>query len=291
MAEQNSSSVEILSSEPTIRNQYGRGFVYANNRKYPLWVLATGIVLFFSLILPLVQSGPPKSSEIALIANPSLDHLSVGNINIPLYSIEQIQNEKARQLSKQKAKINIKYPGIQSFEKIGTVQIPQGIEVRAKVKSTATDGLVLTELVDDLFLNGSVIFKSGTLFTGQAVSRHERLQISFSSALVNGKKVSLQAQALDIGDKKIGIRAPRFQSYTKKMGNAIGLSFLAGAADVLQDRDMIGTNVVKRPTLKNAVINGINQSVSELSRVEMEKVKDAAEGVVIDIETEFIIAF
>ena len=72
MAEQNNNPVEVLSAEPSVRNQYGKGFVYANTRKHPTWLLVTGITLSATLVFPLFIGGPPKKEE---IEGPALEGL------------------------------------------------------------------------------------------------------------------------------------------------------------------------------------------------------------------------
>jgi hypothetical protein len=290
MLEQSDDKVQTLGSPPSIQTQFGKGLVYANTRKYPTWVLATGIVLCASMVIPLFLGGPPKKEEVEGISTPNLDLSAIKKIEIPFFSAERAEAEKQKERRQAKVPIQ-KYVGLQSIDPIIDLEIPAGCEAKAKIITAATDGPVQAELLEDLVSDGKIYLKAGAILKGMARTNDDRLDVAFNIVKISDKKVKVQAQALDPDDHIPGVQGSKWSYYSKKFGVAIGFSMAAGATEVLQDKEAVGNSVVTKPTMTNAVLNGVHQATSDISRDELEKAKKSSSIIKLRPQTEIIISF
>ena len=92
----------------------------------------------------------------------------------------------------------------------------------------------------------------------------------------DGSFENIQAQAADAEDKTVGLRGSRVGKYAMKYATAIGLNFVGGMAEGLQDREVVGQQVVTKPTVQNALLNGTSKATLEMANETMTDLKNSA---------------
>ena len=139
----------------------------------------------------------------------------------------------------------VKLPGLQKIDRKRTTPIPAGSMVKASLTTGASNGTVQALVKESLQIQGeTVIPEEATLF-GSGQSTEERLFIKFTKlVLKDGSSETIQAEAVDSGDKIAGLKGSKVGQYAIKYGAAIGLNFVGGMAEGLQDRDIVGQQIV-----------------------------------------------
>ncbi len=104
--------------------------------------------------------------------------------------------------------------------------------------------------------------KSGTILLGNAkVDKiSERLHIDFYGALINRKKVNIEAKAF-MPDGTFGIEGEYSSGDFKKYGSRFGANFIGGVAKGFKRKSVTALGVVyEHSNLSNAVLNGLSTS-------------------------------
>ncbi len=97
----------------------------------------------------------------------------------------------------------------------------------------------------------------------------KRVFIQFHTGILpSGDEIKIEASAMDAKDFSPGLIGSYHSAFGNRAGATLGFAFVSGASDVLQDREALGEGfnqtVTKKPTIKNAMLNGI----SEFSKTE-----------------------
>ena len=155
--------------------------------------------------------------------------------------------------------------------------IPPGTIVKARLVTGAFDGPVRAELLQDVTANGERLIESGSQILGAGSSTDDRLFIRFDRLVKrDGTTLSIQAQALDGGDRIAGLKGNKVSTEATKLAAAIGLNFVGGMSDGLQETQVNNGVAVRSSTLKNALLNGAAHAALDQSRDLISSYKDKA---------------
>jgi len=186
----------------------------------------------------------------------------------------------------------IRFSGLQVVARTTKLKVPPGHMVKAKLISGASNGPVRAKLSQDIEVAGEILIEAGAVLVGQGNSTEERLLIRFNQLVTGEAKVhSIRGQACDISDQIVGLKGSTVGNHVLKLAAGIGLNFAGGASLALQDSDVKGGVEVKKPSMKNALLNGAAKASLEQARGMMSDAK--GEQIIIEVpaEKEFYVMF
>jgi hypothetical protein len=155
------------------------------------------------------------------------------------------------------------------------VAIPPGAMVNAVLVSGASNGLVRAELTDSLIQSGETLLEEGAVLVGQGSSTEERLFVSFTQAVFrDGSIAKVEGQACDRSDKIVGLKGSKIGNKLLNIVGSIGLGFVGGFSEGLQETQGQQGVAVRTPSLKNALLNGTATTALEQSKALMSDLKD-----------------
>lgn len=259
-------------------NQWGRGLFYRDDgRKRTLnsknvlvaSAAAFGLVTVYLLLSspepekPSVSTGtvpPPSEVETASVVNvPSVADASVAASVSP--------NANAVQAGTNTRATRNPYRGPQLIARPRMVKIPPGSMVKAVLLSGASNGPVRAQITESLTVGGERVIEQGAILLGSGQSGDDRLSIRFSQMVsVDGAVETIDAQGCDSTDKIPGIKGSKIGNQAIRLATGIGLNFVGGMADALQDSSGQNGAVVRAPTLRNAMLNGAATAALDQSR-------------------------
>lgn len=170
-----------------------------------------------------------------------------------------------------------KFYGPQLISRPRGLVIPPGTIVEARLVSGASNGPVKAMLTDAIYVNGDPVVEEGTVLLGTGASTEERLFVRFSKLVFrDGRVERITAEAADQSDKIAGLKGSKIGNRTLRLAGSIGLNFVSGASEVLQDQRTNPMGMpMKETSLKNALLNGTEKaSVEEASDI-LSGLKDA----------------
>lgn len=160
---------------------------------------------------------------------------------------------------KPKDKSHVSLLGPQLVLRSSKLKIQQGTIVKATLLSGASDGVVkakFSQLLDSE-QNQESPFENGTIFIGRGSTSGDRLRILFDRAILpDGQANSIQGEALDPSDRIAGLKGSKLGEGALKLATGIGLNFLSGVSEGLQDSHGQQGVAAKDPSLKNALLQG-----------------------------------
>ncbi len=285
--------VEIV-YEPKIDSRFGfqKPKNRPSNRTIKICIIATCLLLGTVLWIktpdraegPSDGITPPEASEVGAKASQQ--------VSIEGYSAEQESNQLKEKGKKRTSKISIKLPGSQKIDRKQAGKIPPGSQVKARLITGASNGFIRAETLESLQIRGETFIKAGETLVGQGQSTEDRLFIRFSSIVHgDGSTETVQAQAVDAEDKTAGLKGPQFSRYAMKYGAAVGLNFVGGMAEVLQDKTAVGTQTVASPTAKNALLNGASRAALEMANDTMTNIHNQPPPIAIEAGQEIMVIF
>lgn len=155
--------------------------------------------------------------------------------------------------------------------------IPPGTLVKAKLITGASDGPVRAELIQDVIVNGERLIESGSTILGNGSSTEERLFVRFDRLIrKDGSTLSIQAQALDRKDRIAGLKGNKVSTEAMKLAAGIGLNFVGGISDALQETEVKGGVALRSSSMKNALLNGAAHAALDQSKDLISSYKDKA---------------
>lgn len=292
MEDNKEQSVEVI-SEPKLETRFG----FAIEEK-PLpreiakyCAIASGL----SLLLIISMKSPEKEIEVS----PQLTTPEASQINsnsdrqqFESYSVSQ-ENERLKQNNKKpRNKIIVRLPGLQKIDRRKSSQVPPGSMIKAILVTGASNGPVRTEITEPLRIQGEILLPVGATLLGTGQSTEDRLMIRFTQVIFkDGSFDTIQAQAVDIEDKMVGLKGSRLGKYAFKYATAIGLNFVGGLTEGLQEREVLGQQVVTKTNAKNALLNGANKATIELANETMTGIKNSASEIQIPAGQNILIIF
>ena len=168
--------------------------------------------------------------------------------------------ESAASYNRQSGSGNMRVKPVEKIKVLSlskTDSVPTGYEVPCALVSGATNGPVKAKLLENLSVDGEVIFEKGSILYGIGKSTEERLFVRFKKIITaEGKEIKIKAQAFDESDKIIGLKGSKISSRAWKVAGATSLSFIAGYAEGLKNPEipLFGNTKAPKPVTNNAVI-------------------------------------
>lgn len=291
MQNENNETREV--PEPKIETRFGFEKPRKTQSKLATHSIMTGVVISLGAIL--WMRAPDSSSENSSgIKTPEASEVnsSSNQFEVEKYSAEADKNQQTEKNKKKVAHVVIKLPGIQKIDRQKQGQIVLGSEIKARLLTGASNGLVKAEALESLKNRGETFVSAGDLLIGQGQSTEERLFIKFTHVVhKDGTAESIQADAADSEDKLMGLASSKFKRYAYKYGAAVGLNFVGGMTEGLQDRTIVGQQVVTTPNAKNALLNGASKAALEMANEQMSEMRNQPPSISVDAGTEIFIIF
>lgn len=254
------------------------------------WVVAIGIaaVQVYSAFIPSFKKGTER-----LFAPPQV-RADMQSVYVPGLMDAKRDAEIER---KRKAEVASSKP-VPIIEKIRPVSlsttsgIPPGAEVLAQLASGGANGMVKARTLEVLMTDGELILPKGTVLLGKGSSSDDRLYISFRRAILPDRtEMKIKALAYDEKDRIIGLKGQKISDYAFKLAASSGLIFLGGVADGMREDYSSNPFAQRRPTMRDAALNGISTATSDLSHEMLDSMKNSQERVVVDHSTRLIVIF
>jgi hypothetical protein len=269
--------------------KFFRHFYEQSGGKYVPKKYARSVFATFALIVALVAM-MTSSDQIyfGVVQSPiELQQVSINSVqNVEIARAENAAAKKANQ-SKGRA---IQFSGPQVVTRPNLGKIPPGLMAKAKLISGASNGMVRAELTEDLRFNGETLVEAGTILVGTGSSTEERLFIKFDQMVSKEGAVSqISAQACDSSDQIVGLKGSKLGNRAWKMAGSIGLGFVGGLSEGLQDVHGENGVEVQAPTLKNALLRGTAQAALDQSREMIAESRDKQPVIEVKSGTEILI--
>ncbi len=171
----------------------------------------------------------------------------------------------------------------------GISEMPIGSEMRARLESGATDGIVKARLTRSLVVDGEPILPENTILFGKGKSGDERLFVEFTKVIFpSGDSYSIRAQAFDVSDKIQGLKGAIVGRRTKKMAGALTFGFLGGMAGGLQNTS--GSYFIdKKPSTRDAALAGASKAALDQSQVFIEEMKNSPNIIEVKVGSEIVV--
>ena len=219
---------------------------------------------------------------------------SIGGEQVDLTKGNYSRAEDAKQFAngRSRAGITLKLSGPKLIARSRNVQIPPGTLVRAELVTGASNGASKAVLKEDVRVNGETLIEAGSTILGRGSSAEDRLFISFTKVLHKDGDISqVTAEAADSSDKTVGLKGSKVASRAIKIAANVGLKFIAGATQALQDTEGQFGATIRKPTLQNALLNGTAQAALEESNQIASDYKNSAPVIEVKAGTEFFLFF
>lgn len=153
--------------------------------------------------------------------------------------------------------------------------IPPGALVKATLLNGASNGAVKARLDEALLVNGDAIIEGGSTLFGQGTSTEERLMVVFNQVVFrDGSFGNIQAHACDQSDQIVGLKGSRIGTRALNVAGGIGLGFVGGMSEGLQESRGEQGVVVKPPTVRNALLHATATTALDQSRSLMSGLKE-----------------
>ncbi|MFZ4402484.1 MAG: TrbI/VirB10 family protein [Pseudobdellovibrionaceae bacterium] len=290
---ENKKQLVELTTEPKIESRFGFGKdnKVLSSRTIKVCSIATGVSLVVVFLMKSpdknLREGPgvktPEASQVS--SNSDLD-------TFEMYSASQENKRIKEQNNKGRQYLVIRLPGLQKIDRHKAGLIPPGSLVKAVLTTGASNGPVKATTTEALRIQGETLIPAGATLLGSGQSTEERLMVRFTQVIFkDGNFENIQAQAADVEDKIVGLRGSRVGKYAMKYATAIGLNFVGGMAEGLQDREVVGQQVVTKPTAQNALLNGASKATLEMANETMTDLKNSAPIIQISAGQEIFVIF
>lgn len=290
---ENKDNIVDLVSEPKINTRFGFGkenkVLSSKTIKY--CVIATGVAVSSVFLMKAPQK---VDSNYNGVKTPDASEVSASQSStvFDFYSATEESSRIRESSVRSKRAVIVKLPGIQKIDRRRSGQIPPASMIKAILLSGASNGPVRVEVTESLRIQGETLIPAGATMFGSGQSTEERLIIRFSKVIFkDGSFEDISAQAADIEDKTIGLRGSRVGKYAMKYAAAVGLNFAGGMAEGLQDREVVGQQVVTKPSARNALLNGASKATLEMANDSMTELRNNAPIIHIPVGTEIYVMF
>lgn len=226
------------------------------------------------------------------------------NVSIPSIGQEQVDPTKGNYSRAEDAKSfdgkkstgasgpSVKLSGPKLISRPRNIKIPPGTIVRAELVTAASNGLTKATLKDDVKVNGEVMIEAGSTILGRGASTEDRLFVNFTKVIHKDSDISqIEAEAADVSDKTLGLKGSKLASRSIKIAANVGLKFLAGASEALQETEGQQGATVRKPTMRNAILNGTAQAALEESNDIASSYKNAQPVIQVPAGSEIYVMF
>ncbi len=284
-------SVEIT-SEPKIESRFGFQSKEKGLPKQTVKILMIGAVLCLGSIMWMRAPEKPETSSSGVDAPETSQVGAQQAVSFETYSAQAEKDRITERNRKSLKRIVVKLPGLQKIDRTRASQIPPGSEVRAKLLTGASNGLVRAVLLESLRVQGENYLKAGETVVGHGQSTEDRLFIRFTHVVhKEGSVKAVQGQAVDTEDKTAGLPGSKFKRYALRYGTAVGLYFAGGMTEGMQERTIIGQQVVTNSDPKNALLNGASRAAVEMANDQMSNLRNQPAPISIPAGEEILIIF
>ena len=291
MEKENSATTEVL--EPKIESRFGFQKPRRTQSRVAIKLFILGAVICLGALL-WMRTPENNSASSSGVKMPEASEVNSSSNQFALdnYSAEQDRNQQIERNKKKVTRVVIKLPGIQKIDRLKSGQIPPGSEIKAKLLSGASNGLVKAEALESLKNRGEIFVRAGDVLIGQGQSTEERLFIKFNQVVhKDGSYESIQAEAADDEDRVVGLTGSKFKRYAYRYGAAVGLNFVGGMTEGLQDRTIVGQQVVTTPSARNALLNGASKAALEMANEQMSEMRNQPPPIMIEAGVEILVVF
>lgn len=289
---QNENNEVELVIEPKIESRFGFQQQTKSLSNKTIKLLIAGVFISLASIMWIKTPDRPEHESNGIKTPGSSEIGSNNQVDVENYSAEQESNQLKEKNKRQKSKLVIRLPGLEKIDRSGLNKIPPGSEVRAKLLTGASNGLVRVELLESLKIKGETFVVAGETLIGQGQSTDDRLYIRFNQLIhKDGSFETIQAQAADAEDKIAGLKGSTVSRYAMKYGAAVGLNFVGGMTEVLQDKTTVGQQAVSTPTAKNALLNGAGRAAIEMANDTMTNLRNQPPAIKVESGAEIIVIF
>lgn len=290
--ESNDKGVE-LTTEPAIETRFG-----FTKEKQPLSgraIKISAICTAAAVTAAMLISSPENSAIDASpgISSPGTSEISQSErVKLDAYSPVKEEKKLKNNSTKRGTHVAVRLPGIEKINRNSSLNIPPGSLVKAVLLTGASDGSAKVEVKEPLRDHGETLVPAGAVLWGKAKSGEDRLFIQFTKMrLKDGEVQDVNADAADFNDQTIGLKGSRVGRYALKYATAVGLNFVGGMAEGLQQREIVGTQVITKPDAKNALLNGASRATLEMGNQEMQKIRSQPTVIQVPAGTEIYVMF
>lgn len=286
------------SPDDGFKNQWATGFFYRMDGKK--WTIRSKALLgflagFFMFCMVAVLFSSGKTVEGPHVGPISIETTKSKEMT---YSFDELETSKTFDQTKNlpvKAKADDRaerYVGLQRLDRLDSVKIPPGTMVEAQLTSGASNGPVRAKLKESVRVDGDTAIPAGSLLVGTGTSTEERLFVRFGQAVFSdGKAVKIAAQACDTVDQTVGLKGSKVSIEALKLTSGIGLGFVGGVSEGLQESEVQDGVEVKKPNMKNALLNGASTASLEYARQIMSELKSRQPVIEVPNGTDICILF
>lgn len=255
-----------------------------------LW--ATIFVFFFASIISLfgILSQPETEKAAPEILEPT--SLSSRQVALPELNHANEYASHNQSQSRSSKKQVIKYSGPQATARPGGTGIPPGSLIKAKLITGASNGALRAEVTEPFEFQGDMLIEKGSVLLGNGSSTDVRLNITFNRmVLEDGSVQTIRAYAVDSSDQTVGLKGSKLGHTALKFAGSIGLHFVAGIGEGLQEKEVKDGVAVKKADFRNALLNGATRASLELSKETMEALKNREHVIYVKKGTPILILF
>ena len=276
--------------------QFGKGPVYRQGKRMSLKATASCALASLAALIPVfLLSAPdkPETDAQERVKAPENTELDGGGKSVSLDAYSA-QEEKAKRAEKSKVRGApvLRLRGLEAMDRPRASKVPPGSLVKAVLTSGASNGPVRAELKEALSVNGEALLPEGAVLLGVGQSTENRLFIRFTQVIFkSGQFETIDAAAIDGSDRIAGLRGSKLGRYATKLGAAVGLNFVSGLADGLQEKEAIGQQVVNRASAKNALLNGASRASLDLANETMSGLKNQTPVIEVEAGKEIFVLF
>jgi hypothetical protein len=184
------------------------------------------------------------------------------------------------------------YTGLQVIIRPNIGKIPPGTIVKAKFVTGASNGPVKAVLTEALVVNGEGIVDEGTVLIGQGSSTEDRLMIQFSKMVYkDGTSQRVQGQACDESDQTVGVKGEKISKYAVMLAAGVGLNFLGGVSEGLEESQTQNGVPIKKNDLKNAALHGASVAALDQSKEILSNLRQSKTVIQVERGKDFFVLF
>lgn len=266
---------------------FGSHQAYRQNRALPRAALWASLGIAALAIVPVFFVSPPERRSD--IPSPNSSDLQPPGVEVVEYS-GHAGNSQSKAPVRQSA--GKKLRGLQSFNRPRAGRIPPGSYVKAVLITGASNGPVKAVIKESVRIRGETLLPVNTQLIGSGQSTEDRLYIRFDQAVFpDGSFEGIQGEAIDSSDQIAGLKGSKVGYYATKLGAAVGLNFVGGMAQRLQQKEAVGQEAVAKANAKNALLNGASYASLELANETMAGLKNQRPMIEVESGREIFIMF
>jgi len=268
-------------ADGSVRRQWGRDlFFFLDGKKRTVdvvrlrWVVGVLVVSFGSVQLADIDTEQSQRtvSEFALPTSLPPGKL----VEFPKTQPEDPHAKQSKSGRLNKRATPVRFTGPQLIERPRDLQrIPPGTLIKAVLINGASNGPVKAEAKEAVRVNGDILIEPGSILLGTGSSTEERLLVTFQQVIFrDGSVGTIQAVACDESDRIVGLKGSKVGNRALNIAGSIGLGFVGGLSEGLQDTQGQQGVTIRPPTLRNAMLHATATTALEQSRNLMSELKN-----------------